>query len=1491
MNALLTLSDLTHQTNLGPSLYEVATQLLRDALKTLEPALDIDPDSATIATPMSDQTFVFESLTHTLITQALEGGSADYFNGLHFLTLTPTAAAPVQLDVDMTQLSGLLNACNQMLFVTCQERQLDFWNGTVERLPRWKKLSETLKEALNVSRVPGWNTDHCTLARLIADNPTLAERRLLTPLATIKVGLPDIDQVGGEQHQHLMLDGAVIISGTYRRQAMHLMYSISHGYEAFESMSKLGESIAARLDRDLDASHLTWRLYEPDGSVFDYVVWALIAAYIQAAGTLSGGGMPSFDNDTQRVDQLSSEDKAGLTQLQASMPDWMKTASMDDQLEYSRYLRTLGKLHTQYDMSAANGDILPIGSFAQTKMRDAITADKKPGAEALILDNLTITTTDSMDVGGLLLPDPASRKKETLGEFALQNTPPFMGSLAFTDQTSVPDWLTLDYLNQKAEQLNIGDTYPALIKQTLLDDAAQATRHKASYMRLLPVLLPMRALECKLRHQGAMDERGYRLVCQSLEKPATGAVIRPLAFIPQRRLSGSSDRVANMFIITAQGSPNGLCVLYRPMFDPPFLQFPSAQNLLYALHQDGELRENVLAWLATPALSFEYASYVFGQHLPSLWTLTQLAFEPLIHLDMIGDVSLDTTPVSGDVLEHLYRENADALIALADRQSVSNRERRWALLGESGWAVFSVASNFFTGSAGTAVWVWQSIDKIQRALGDYEKGVGLINWKSIADVLLAFSILMAQRVAQRRMAGKHEGLATTPSGPPPAKQRVSITHEPLALTGTLPLPHLGALAPEVIAAPRSGIGFEQYISTFTVPRHTEIEAHLNAASHLYEWEGKHYASVGAHWFQIKVTPNGPHVIQDPKQPGLTGFEVKYDTVTQQWYWDLKLRLRGGGKTQAELARKAKLAALDQQLTEFVQLKNQLARKARADMGQHAYEQLPRQETLDLYLRQLKITMDQCQGAINQFNEWLTLGGRSRAAHETRLRVTAEHLFYVTQWLKDVRLTYNVKARAAMDGIDFTTVPANAGHLEHTRQVIALGREMIDHIQTFEKASPGLTTMITNPSLSRTQIEKIRMVNANASRVLKQRDVQYLQINEIGLSGELCISLPWNAANAQARTAVAQLFEVTCTAASELLRWEKSQKTPATASQDVTTLDGLVDRFADAAQRLAQLPEQYPEQLESGPLERVLTLVQGFQTHTISQRVTLLREQRKQQKNAPAQAGTSRAAKKSSKATASPPTPAEPASSLDEESAELIIITPKAVTPTSITGSDTTIVKQALELSLPESVDGFIQRTTLDAQRYYRIAEDVDHLFDRQASKYEQAARDVERILAKQTEEGSSEFPVSTLPKQLREIAERTRRASIGVHADMLKRKKPRQTYFQWLLDHQQIKLQRDPRGKILTQKAQDYFQEYQILDRSRNDAPLWVAHFHYVGLNMPAEQFSAAHLKIAEPYLATLMPALREQLSALTPIDYEQRKLTAPETVAMFLALEPQPAN
>ena len=88
---------------------------------------------------------------------------------------------------------------------------------------------------------------------------------------------------------------------------------------------------------------------------------------------------------------------------------------------------------------------------------------------------------------------------------------------------------------------------------------------------------------------------------------------------------------------------------------------------------------------------------------------------------------------------------------LADRQSTSNAERRWTLLADSGWAMFGVAANFLSGSAGTAVWVWQSISQIQQALDANEQGNTAVAWSSIGDVLLTLGILLTQRVAARRI--------------------------------------------------------------------------------------------------------------------------------------------------------------------------------------------------------------------------------------------------------------------------------------------------------------------------------------------------------------------------------------------------------------------------------------------------------------------------------------------------------------------------------------------------------------------------------------------------------------------------------------------------------------------------------------------------------------------------------------------------------------------
>ena len=125
---------------------------------------------------------------------------------------------------------------------------------------------------------------------------------------------------------------------------------------------------------------------------------------------------------------------------------------------------------------------------------------------------------------------------------------------------------------------------------------------------------------------------------------------------------------------------------------------------------------------------------------------------------------------------------------------------------------------------------------------------------------------------------------------------------------------------------------------------------------------------------------------------------------------------------------------------------------------------------------------------------------------------------------------------------------------------------------------------------------------------------------------------------------------------------------------------------------------------------------------------------------------------------------------------------------------------------------------------------------------------------------------------------------------MLKARKPRQADLQWLLDHAQVRLVCISTDRIKTQQYQDYFQEYQILDLTGHDQPLWLAHFHYPTLTTAASRFTAAHLKIAEQHLQQLPSEVSHALSTRTPWDNQLRKLSDPLLQAAFLKLKPIPA-
>ncbi|OTH85549.1 hypothetical protein CAZ07_37570, partial [Pseudomonas aeruginosa] len=143
-----------------------------------------------------------------------------------------------------------------------------------------------------------------------------------------------------------------------------------------------------------------------------------------------------------------------------------------------------------------------------------------------------------------------------------------------------------------------------------------------------------------------------------------------LAFMPTLRPGHEQDVVANMFVIGPRRSEAGPCILYRPLMEPALMQFASRQNLLYAIKHEHALRESVLAWLPE-AQRFNYAQYVFPDTLPSPWTVVRALVEPLTVLYMSGPITLSDEEVGNDTLTTLFKTNANAMVELATRQSVS----------------------------------------------------------------------------------------------------------------------------------------------------------------------------------------------------------------------------------------------------------------------------------------------------------------------------------------------------------------------------------------------------------------------------------------------------------------------------------------------------------------------------------------------------------------------------------------------------------------------------------------------------------------------------------------------------------------------------------------------------------------------------------------------------------------------------------------------------
>ena len=298
---------------------------------------------------------------------------------------------------------------------------------------------------------------------------------------------------------------------------------------------------------------------------------------------------------------------------------------------------------------------------------------------------------------------------------------------------------------------------------------------------------------------------------------------------------------------------------------------------------------------------------------------------------MSGPLALSDEALGNDILAALFMANANAMVELATRQSVSNAQKRWDTLRQAGWRIFNAALPFFGRTVGMAAWIWQIMDDLQEVTEDAQTDYQATSWAAEADLLLNLGMALVLHVALRhpptdvqrsKPSAEHPPVLTDePEKPPRPRPTITVNRQPdlpggeRAPTGAGRLNISGAInrTPSSLAAT---------LDSFNIDKPAGLGAQTKtpgAHLHLYPLTGKWYAPVAQRWFEVRLDDNDAVVIVDPLNPLRTG-PLLLSNLAGQWFVDVRLRLRGGGfrnrRRAAQAQTPSRIQTLRNQITQF-----------------------------------------------------------------------------------------------------------------------------------------------------------------------------------------------------------------------------------------------------------------------------------------------------------------------------------------------------------------------------------------------------------------------------------------------------------------------------------------------------------------------------------------------------------------------------------------------
>ncbi|WP_053133581.1 hypothetical protein [Pseudomonas sp. MIACH] len=1467
-----------------PTLREAAIKQAQATLDRRFPSLGLRAEHVAIGTPMSADQTHYSALADEVVTRLASAQPTRYVEDYHQVFVHQreihVPGGPPLLDVE-----EVVNQLGADLLDAWLEQLLDWWRAVVPvNTTRWAYLSDDWLALLYDSPQPP-GMDAAQFTRLF-------------PRASLRAGRPDrqwtLDAAALPVHTvHVRPQGSAQTPEMLPLLILdQWLFSPATGLHPLKRLDDIEVLIPDYLSARLADQALEWFVQEPWGDPFD----ALAASYAerQRADVLAiDRSVPrssaQFQAMLDYVTDPSRWFESVLTpyqlRLQDQLPLWLIHASAADSLAYAHALQAL--------VVAGAGTFLdgiaPIRTFADQSLKDCLRKDRRAsGIEPQDIELTYHIVTAAMTAGGFATGD-VHPLTLTLTDLALENLGgfPHLPSAIKLKGSPAPDWLTATLLLGCVSEVDIGQTYPALLKQTLLDDPVERQRREALFTRQVRAQLPLLALQMKLKGEHGLTDAGYRLVQAALMQPPQAA-LWPLAF--KATPTSSPDTVLNLYVIGPRDADDGPHLLYQPLFSPSLQEFSSAQALFEAIKAAGPLQDTVLAWLP-PTRQALYANGGFEEpHVRHF-----LAGDEFSVPERPASVRLSKQLIAQDPLPGVFASTVQALVSLAERQSVSNAEQRWATLKEGGWLLFNSLLPFLRGPVALAGWMVQVMDSVHRDVQAISGTDPAAQAQGVMDLLSNLVLILAHRASPREVPSTLDLRDPAFAPSPPRLAPPTLTRGPLNIP--LRAPGGWSNARDTLTPPLQARLERLSLKAFAQPWPARLPGAqvggrldgvlFNAAAQPPQWQ----VLVRGHVYRARVTDDSVRVISaDGREMG--PWLKLLDTG--RWEVDLRLRLLGGqADTPVVTNTESRRQQLEQDYRQYGQRREAANRAVvvayhllTSDVANLTDEQRARAGTR--YTQELQNKLDAALLELDCLKDLQAL--KHRPGYERELSTALEGIILnLQQLLTQARVTtiaINTRLVPVLDQVQSLNEQESSWDInQQAHQTLMDGlRQLADSnehaIRWRTQEVSFLQALEGVPKYGKDRAQSLRMGQAASPSVL---DLQSLQVTAL-----------WAVALKTEGPRLDEDFFQSLDDTINRARWASRSQAqlhelaPLSAQLRIELLDSLNHVYAQTDDRIEFWRAMEPDKFHLDYLDKLQQLCGQLHAEVERELAVALTPVSPAPRAAPAP----RPALKNIIRTRNQDLyvaqvkmttgeqPVEVAEVVDAQNTVIASFThaadgvwepvkkPVPRRAAALPNLNRLIEQgEALQASVAPAIAEVLRMAPKSNE-----PQSLQDLLDQHAAKLRQCADAIHRQL-QHSEPGrlaaTQQARARTVADELRAAASRLSEQGLQARLTAIKARLPTQSGVDVLVSHHEARIFRQGERVALAASPHDWLQTYVVMDVHTRQ-PLWYAHFHYERQAGPDDHFTAAHLKTLEQHRMGKQAQAQAQAQAFASIQAGQ---------------------